>query len=161
VQGAVELAVAAAVQAVADDLSGGGGDRGGAGERGEGGLGAEAAAMRPRAEELGSADHTDARLGEQRGCELLHERLELRLQVGGLRLECEGAPRRRAERDDRRAMLDRLSGARAQAGAAGELLVGRQRPEVVAERFGCVDDQRLQLRDRLRAREDGTLTRCE
>ncbi len=76
-QGSVGLAVAAAVQAVPDDLSGGGWDRRGAGERGVGGLGSEAASMRPGAEELGGADHADARLGAQRRPELAHEQLEL------------------------------------------------------------------------------------
>ena len=38
VQGAVEFAVAAAVEPVAHALAGGGGDRGGSGEAGEGGL---------------------------------------------------------------------------------------------------------------------------
>jgi hypothetical protein len=38
VEGAVEFVVAAAVEAVADWLAGGGGDRGGAGEASEGGF---------------------------------------------------------------------------------------------------------------------------
>ena len=45
VQSAVELAVAAAVEPVADELSGGCRDRGGTGEGGEGGFGAEAAVV--------------------------------------------------------------------------------------------------------------------
>src|SRR5215216_6344525 len=47
VQRAVELPVAAGVEPMAVDATGGGGDRGGAGEAGEGRLGAEAAAVRP------------------------------------------------------------------------------------------------------------------
>ena len=42
-EGAVEFAVAAAVEAVADRLAGGGGDRCGAGEPGEGGFGVDPA----------------------------------------------------------------------------------------------------------------------
>ena len=41
VQGAVEFSVAGAVEAVADCLAGGGGDRGCAGESGEGGFGVD------------------------------------------------------------------------------------------------------------------------
>jgi hypothetical protein len=45
VEGSVELAVAAAVEAVADGLAGAGGYRWGAGEAGEGGLGVEASVV--------------------------------------------------------------------------------------------------------------------
>ena len=45
VQGAVELAVAAAVEAVADGFAGAAGDRGCAGEACEGGFGSEAAGV--------------------------------------------------------------------------------------------------------------------
>ena len=45
VEGAVELAVAAGVEAVADGLAGGGGDGGGGGEAGEGGFAVDAAVV--------------------------------------------------------------------------------------------------------------------
>jgi hypothetical protein len=50
-----------------------------------------------------------------------------------------------------------LRGAGAQARAAGELLVGGQLAEVLAELLGRVDDQRLQLSDRLRSGDDRAL----
>lgn len=76
-EGAVELAIAAAGEAVTDGLSGGGWDRCAAGQGGEGGLGAEATRVRPGGEDLRGADHADTRLGEQCRCELASERLEL------------------------------------------------------------------------------------
>ena len=65
VQGAVELAVAAAVEAVADGLAGGGGDRRGPAEHRERGVAAQAAGVRPGAEQLRGADRPDADLVEQ------------------------------------------------------------------------------------------------
>jgi hypothetical protein len=64
VQGAVELAVAAAVEAVADDLAGGGRDRRGARERGEGGFGPQPPVMGVGDEELRGGDDADAGLGD-------------------------------------------------------------------------------------------------
>jgi hypothetical protein len=63
VQGAVEVAVAAAVEAVPDPLAAAGFQRGGAGE---GGFVAGPAAVRPADERLSGGDRADARLGEQR-----------------------------------------------------------------------------------------------
>ena len=61
VQGAVELAVAAAVEPVAGHLPGGGGDGVGAGQGGKGCLGAEPAGMRPADQHLGGAERSHAR----------------------------------------------------------------------------------------------------
>jgi hypothetical protein len=67
VQGAVELAVAAAVEAVAGDLARAGGDGRGAAVAGEGGLVVEATAVRPGDQELGGRDRTNARLASSCG----------------------------------------------------------------------------------------------
>src|SRR5579862_955101 len=64
VEGLVELAVAAAVEAVAVVQSARGGDRGGAGEACEGGFVAEAAVVGVGHDCLGSADRSHACLGE-------------------------------------------------------------------------------------------------
>ena len=63
VQGAVELAVTAAVQAMTDDGARGRFDRCDAGEPGEGRLGAHPAAMRPRGDDLTGDDRADADAG--------------------------------------------------------------------------------------------------
>src|SRR5262249_22116679 len=55
------------------------------------------------------------------------------------------------QRDDRRPVLGRLRGAGAQAGAAGELLVGRQLAGGVGQPVGGGGAQPLQLFDRLLA----------
>jgi hypothetical protein len=89
-------------------------------------LGAEASGVRTGGEELGGADHADAGFGEQRGRELADEQLQLGLEIVRFGLERERPSRARAQRDDRRAVLCRLGGARAEAGAADELLVGRK-----------------------------------
>ena len=77
VEGAVELSVAAAVEAVADRLSGGGGDRGDAGEPGERGFAADPAFVGPGEHDLGCEERPDAGLVEELGCELLGQRLDL------------------------------------------------------------------------------------
>jgi hypothetical protein len=53
------------VEAMADDLTRGGLHRGRASQHGEGGLGAEAARMRPAGQQLGSVDGADPGLAEQ------------------------------------------------------------------------------------------------
>ena len=64
-QGPVELAVAAAGEAVAVGVAAGGGDRCGAGVRGERGRAAEVADVVGLAEDLGRDERTDAGDGEQ------------------------------------------------------------------------------------------------
>src|SRR3954453_19167613 len=65
VQRAVELAVAGAVEAIADRLARGGGDWCRAGEHRKGAVVAQAPVVRPGAVELGGADRADAGLGQQ------------------------------------------------------------------------------------------------
>src|SRR3990170_2899770 len=69
VEAVVELAVAAAVESVADEASGAGGDRCCACQPGEGGLAAQPAAVRPGDERLGGTDWSDARLGQELRCD--------------------------------------------------------------------------------------------
>src|SRR6266508_6913415 len=65
VQGAVELAIAAAVEAVADRLSRRSGDRCAASEASEGGLASDPAGVGPGDDELRGRERSDARLIEQ------------------------------------------------------------------------------------------------
>ena len=64
-QGAVEVAVAAAVEPVTDDAAAAGGDRAGAGERGVCGIVAAAARVGPGHDRLCGADRADAAFGQQ------------------------------------------------------------------------------------------------
>src|SRR5437870_5577278 len=70
VQGAVELAVAAAAEPMSDRLAARGRQRGDAGETREAGFRADAVAVRPGDDQLRGDDRADARLVEQVG----HER---------------------------------------------------------------------------------------
>ena len=81
VQGAVELAVAAAAESVPLSLAAGGGDGCDAGEAGEAGLGAEPAWVRPGDDQLGGDDRSDARFVERgwRECADVGEDLLLEL----------------------------------------------------------------------------------
>jgi hypothetical protein len=68
VQGAVELAVTAVVDAVpVDGFAAGRGDRGDAGEGGERGVVAAASGVAEADQDLGGADRSDAALGEHAG----------------------------------------------------------------------------------------------
>jgi hypothetical protein len=84
VEGAVQLAVAAAVEAVSDGLAGGGGDRCCARESGERRFGCEAARVRPAEHDLCGHERADARLLEELWCERAGERLDLRRQLAFL-----------------------------------------------------------------------------
>jgi hypothetical protein len=66
VQCAVEFAVAASVEAVADRLVGGGRDRCCAGEPGEGCFGGDASSVRPGEDELGGVSVPETRTGRAR-----------------------------------------------------------------------------------------------
>src|SRR4051812_34224625 len=76
-QRAVELAVAGAVESVADRLARGGGDGCRAGEHGKRAVVAQPAVVRPGAVELGGADRADAGLGQQLGNGALDDLLDL------------------------------------------------------------------------------------
>ena len=86
VQGAVEVAVAAAVEPVPGPLSAAGLQRGDAGEGGEGGFVADPAAVGPADQQLRSDDGADAGFGEQRraGGVLRLTRRQLGVELGGL-----------------------------------------------------------------------------
>jgi hypothetical protein len=60
------------------------------------------------------------------------------VELVGLGLEGERALGGAAQPDDRGAMLDRLGGVAAQASAAGQQLVGRQRAQLLAEALGAL-----------------------
>lgn len=82
-QGPVELADAAAVEAVPAGIPGGRGDGAGPGQGGECGLGADSAGVGPRDEHDGGGDGTDTGQREQVGSHVLDELLEL----GGVGLD--------------------------------------------------------------------------
>ena len=73
-EGAVEFAVAASVEAVADRLAGRRRDRCCAGESRKRGFGGDAALVGPGEDELGGCVRSDAGLVEQLRCELAGER---------------------------------------------------------------------------------------
>jgi hypothetical protein len=80
VQSAVELTVAAAAEAVPDRLAARGRQRGDAGEASEGGLGADAIAVRPADDQLGGDDRADTGLVEQFGYECANVADDLALE---------------------------------------------------------------------------------
>lgn len=82
------------------------------------------------------------------------ELLQLGLQVGGLRLEEQRLPSADPQCAHGAAVLDLVLRQGAQPGAAVELLVGGTAAQLVAQLFGCADDERLELADRLGAGPD-------
>ena len=80
VQRAVELAVAAMVEAVACGVAGGGGDRDDADGAGELGVGGEALGAGDLADQLGGGQHAAAALGEQARRELGDQAREFALE---------------------------------------------------------------------------------
>lgn len=144
-EGAVESAIAAAVEPVADDLSGAGRDRGDAGEAGEGGLVFESAGVRPGDEDGGGADRTDAALFEQSWRQPFGERAELALERGGFRGRCLDAARAEAEREQAGPQLGIADLVGAKRGAAAEQPDASERSEPLAERARCGQEQRPQL----------------
>ena len=105
VEGAVEFAVACSVEAVADRLAGGRGDRCCAGEPGEGGFGGDASFVGPGEDELSCGVWSDAGLVEQLGCELAGEPLDLACELTFLGGQGQDAPGDRAEREQAAAQL--------------------------------------------------------
>jgi hypothetical protein len=106
VQCAVELAVAAAVEAVADRLSGGGGDRCAAGEAGEGGFASDPAAVRPGEHDLRGRGRADAGLIEQLRCQRVRELFDLARELALFVGQVLDAASDRAQRLQRAARLD-------------------------------------------------------
>lgn len=98
VEGAVELPVAAAAEAVADGLSARGRQWGNAGEACEGGVGVDTAMVRLGDEQLRGDDHADARLVEQRGCEDADVLGELAFEIACFPRRCLRATGEQAKR---------------------------------------------------------------
>src|SRR6266536_5716203 len=99
VQRPVEPAVAAAVESVADRLTGGGGDRGAAGESRERGLVSDPAAVRPGDQDLRGCERTDTGLVEQLRRQLACQRLDLAFELALLNGQCLDAPGESAQRE--------------------------------------------------------------
>jgi predicted component of type VI protein secretion system len=106
VQCAVESAIAAAVEPVADRLAGGGGDRGAAGEPRERGFACDPAAVRPGDQDLRGGERTDTGLVEQLRRQLAGERLDLACELALFSGQLSDAARDRAQRLQRPAQLD-------------------------------------------------------
>jgi len=87
VQGAIQLPVAAAVEAMTPLAPARGIDRAGAGERRKGGLAPHAGGIAAGGDQLRRADGTNSALGQQLGNELADDRLELGFQLRQLGLE--------------------------------------------------------------------------
>jgi excisionase family DNA binding protein len=107
--------------------------------------------MRPGVEQLGGTDHPDAWLGQQPRRAPADEHVELSVEIVSFGCKGERALCGTAQRGDRGAIFDRLGWMAAQASAASQQLVGRQRAQLLAQTLGCVDDQRLEVVDRARA----------
>lgn len=81
------------------------------------------------AEDLRCDDRPDAHLRQEAGRQLGDDRFDLRFELECFLLQRERSPGARADRDRRGALLWVLRGAETQAGAARELLIGRQRAQ--------------------------------
>jgi hypothetical protein len=132
VQGAVELAFTAAVEAIAHGLAGGRGDWCGAAEHRERAIVAEPAGVRPGAEQLRGADRADADLVQQPRHVGLDELLELGFEVVGFGLEGKDPSGGVTQRDHGRPVLGRVRWQRPQSSAASDELVGVMAAELVA-----------------------------
>ncbi|GEL18363.1 hypothetical protein PA7_22000 [Pseudonocardia asaccharolytica DSM 44247 = NBRC 16224] len=146
-QGAVELAVAGAVEPVPDRFAAAGRDGCDPGEGGEGGFVAQPAGVGPGHQELGGGDGTDAGQLEQAGTGRGDELFEFGFVFGGLGFEHQRAAGHGADRADGGAVLDAVAGQGAQPGAAVKLLVGGAAAQLLAQGLGGVDDQRFELPD--------------
>ena len=137
-QCAVEFAVAAPVEAVADRLAGGGWDWCGAGEPRERGLARKTALVGPGEQQLGGRQRTDAWLVEQLRSEAADELLDLPRELTLFGGQLQDASGDRAEGEQRcRGVRGRVcfrAGSR-RAGGAGER---RQAAELATERLGVV-----------------------
>jgi hypothetical protein len=145
VQGSVELAVAAPVEAVTDDLARGSFDGCHASQAGESGFVTEAAAVRPAAEQVSGADGADTGLGQQPRGELLDQRFELGVEVGNVIAGGEHAMGSQAQGGRGGAVFEGVFGWCPEAGAALAELPAGQPPELVAKRLRGVGDQRFEL----------------
>ena len=103
VQCAIELPVAAAVEAVADCLPGAGGDRCAAGEPCECRFGADASGVRPGEDELRGSERPNPGLFEQLWCELACERLDLAGELALFGCQLQHASCNRAQCEQRAA----------------------------------------------------------
>jgi len=156
VERAVEFAVAWAVEAVADCLAWGGGDRGGAGEACEGGFRSDAAWVWPGEDELGGGVRSDAGLVEQLRCELAGQCFDLACQRPFLRGQLQHASSDRAQREHVATQLwiaSRLGSSGCQAPQQPSL---SQRPQLAAQRLRGCNQQISELAQSSALRVDGS-----
>ena len=148
VQGAVELAVAAAVEAVAVGVARGGGDRRAAGGARELGVGREAVGAGDLADELGGGQGAAAALGEQLRRVAFDERGELCLELVDARGELADAATSSSRRSSRE-----WSAVRGRAGGEAfpsQLAVSARRPGSRARARGRADASAALLISRVR-----------
>ena len=105
VEGAVELAVAAAAEAVTCRETARGRERCHAGEAGEGGLGADAIAVRPSDDQLRGHNRSDTRFVEQLGHKRADVRDDLALELVGLVGGSLDPPGERAQNEHNRELV--------------------------------------------------------
>jgi hypothetical protein len=149
VEGAVELAVTASVEAVTVlALSGGGLDRSAAGEAGVGRFVAAAAGVGPGEVEGGGSDVADATFGDQLRGGLVEQLFERPVVVGDLAVEVLDAAGQGAHGGAGAALIDVAGHDLAEAGAAGNEVLGAQPTQLAAQLFVGSDNQRLELVDR-------------
>ena len=155
VEGPVELAVAAAAEAVAVGESARGGERCDAGEPCEGCFRADAVFVRPAHDQLRGDDRSDACLVEEFGGERADVGEDLafeeRCLVGG-RLDALGE---RAEREDGGEVVGGASARAAEATAAPDQLGDREQSKLVTEGLRRGHDHAAELDERDPANVDG------
>ena len=137
VQGAVELAVAAAAEPVPGGLAARGRHRRDAGESGEGRLGAQPAAVRPGDDHLRGDDRADPRLVQQRGRECAYMGEDLRFQFGRFAACCIDSASEAAQDEPGRELVRRLRARAAEAATAPEQPSGRESAQLLS-----LDEQR-------------------
>jgi hypothetical protein len=139
VQCAVEFAVAASVEAVADRLAGRGRDRCCAGEPGEGCFGGDASSVRPGEDELCGGVRSNAWLFEQVWCEFAGDRFDLPCELAFLGGQLQHPAGDRAQREQAAAQLRIAVTGRSCRCEAAQELCACQRPQLAAQRLRCRD----------------------
>src|ERR1700730_1680371 len=100
--------------------------------------------MRPRAQNLRGGDRADARFGEQPWSNTSDDLLELRLEVGCLRTQCQDQSGGAAHGQKGHRILGRPAAAGTHVRAVTYELRRRERAQLAAEVLGSIDHQLLE-----------------
>src|SRR4051812_40878002 len=157
-QCAVELAVSGPVKPVAHGGAAASRNGRSAGEGREGGFAANAVAVGPGDEELGGGDDADSGAFEQLRASGGDEELEFGLVFCGFGFQHQCATSSGSDGAYGGAGLHGMAGECAESGASGELFVGGAAAQLIAQRLGRVDDERLELSNCFSARDDCAIT---